>query len=193
MDCSHFETNIDAYLDGVLARQEYRRAAEHVAICARCDVLVTSYQQASALLSAAVTDQVAAVDVSGLWEAIDRDLGPVSAATGVPPRVRRRQAGVGTPWLSRIRGWAVEGAPWRLGLAAAAAVLALMWMAGGDQTTPERVARAKAKTKAVRIEALEVPSGYTVSTWARPRSRTRVIAINPAAGYAVAPVSYSPR
>ncbi len=71
--------------------------------------------------------------------------------------------------------------------ATAAAAVAVALFFGGDsssRSTPQRTARAK--SKAVRIEALEVPSGYTVSTWSRPRSRTHIIAVNQAPAYTLA-------
>jgi len=77
-------------------------------------------------------------------------------------------------------------------MATAAAAVALLVASLGTDTTPERVARnggVRAKSKAVRIETMEVPSGYTVSTWSRPRSRTHMIAINPNPAYTFASVS----
>jgi hypothetical protein len=73
-----------------------------------------------------------------------------------------------------------------LGAAAAAAVAVGLFFGGGpaSETMPQRTARAKSKP--VRIEALEVPSGYTVSTWSRPRTRTHIISINQAPTYTLA-------
>jgi hypothetical protein len=204
VNCKHFQAIIDGYLDGVLEPGERTTAWDHVSSCGTCNAVVTSYQQASALLKAAVTDKVAAVDVSGLWEAIERTIAIPDAtdAQAMTPafQIGARRAEIG--WLGRLREWGhrlgTAGDRWALGpvrvgatLAVAVALGSLLWLSGGEEAGPERVARAK--SKAVRIEALEVPSGYTVSTWARPRSRTRMIAINPTPGYAVASASFPSR
>lgn len=204
MNCQHFEAIIDPYLDGVLEPSENSAAWEHATKCATCDAVVTSYQQASALLKAAVTDKVAAVDVSGLWEAIEAsiDISPNEgneAASQPAYRARRTRRGlldIVDGWRDRIvslgEGSGLLG-PVRVGAAMVAvlAIASMLWSGGESGGTPDRVARTK--SKAVRIEALEVPSGYTVSTWARPRSRTRMIAINPIPGYTVASASYPSR
>jgi hypothetical protein len=192
VNCSHFEQSIDGYLDGVLDPVRRREAVEHVTRCRSCDAVVTSYQQAAALLKAAVADEVTAVDVSGLWDEVSDRLGAFPDSTST---VNPVQAPVldDVGWLSRLHRWVGEfrPLPWGAGVVAAAAAVGFVLFSGGEPTAPERVARAK--TKPVRIEALEVPSGYTVATWSRPRSRTRVIAINPASGYTVETASYSPR
>lgn len=189
MNCNDFETNIDRYLDGELDPQGWRHALDHAAACPACDTLVAKYQQASALLKTAVTDKVAAVDVSGLWELIDSQVGPLSP---VPDRVAPRQVSPGH--LERLREWVVGLTPFRVGaaLATAAAAVALLMASIGSDTTPERVARnggPRIKSKPVRIETMEVPAGYTVSTWSRPRTRTHMISINPDPAYTFASVS----
>ena len=186
MNCNDFEANIDRYLDGALDSNSWRSALEHAARCTACDALVTSYQQASALLKTAVTDRVAAVDVSGLWDAIESQV-PATVARVIPitPRIP-----VPVGFVERLRGWAAQLTPVRVGaaMATAAVALGLLVASSGRDTLPEpRIARAK--TKAVRIEAMEVPAGYTVSTWSRPRSRTHMISINPDPTYTVVSAS----
>ena len=180
MNCNDFETGIDLYLDGMLEGDARRRATEHAGGCTACDALVTSYQQAAALLTTAVADRAAAVDVSGLWEAIDAAIGDIPVASPQPLRHP-------TPptWGERWRGWLGELPPLTLGAAAAAAIAVAVFFGGlSTEDQPQRIARAKSKP--VRIENLEVPSGYTVSTWSRPRTRTHIIAINQAPAYTLA-------
>jgi len=194
VNCNDFEAHIDRYLDGALDSGAWRRALDHTAACPACDALVTRYQQAAALLKTAVTDRVAAVDVSGLWDAIESQVRPISRAPSyATPRLAPLAAGSGSGLLDRLRGWAAQLTPVRIGaaMATAAAAVALLMASLGTETTPERVARSsvRMKSKAVRIETMEVPSGYTVSTWSRPRSRTHMISINPDPAYTFASVS----
>jgi hypothetical protein len=183
VNCNDFETQIDGYLDGLLEPGARRSAVQHAVSCSTCDALVTSYQQATALLKTAVADRAAAVDVSGLWEAIDADLGDIrpadSRAFHRKPEKREKR------WFGRWRAWGGEWRPLAIGAAAAAVALALLFGGGpSSENSPQRFARSKSKP--VRIETLEVPSGYTVSTWSRPRTRTHIIAVQQASGYTLA-------
>jgi len=187
VNCNDFEANIDRYLDGALDSDAWRDAFGHTSICSACDALVTRYQQATALLQTAVTDRVTAVDVSGLWDAIDSQIptAPLRLPSGLPARRVR-----GDRLFDLMRGWASALTPVRVGAAmmATAAAVALLVATAAEDTRPERAGRniARAKAKAVRIVTMEVPSGYTVSTWSRPRSRTHMISINPAPAYTLA-------
>jgi anti-sigma factor RsiW len=188
VNCIDFEANVDRYLDGALDPDAWRSALDHASGCTMCDALVTRYQQAASLLQTAVTERVAAVDVSGLWDAIDSRLLP--AAVRAPSVVATRP--VGGVFLDRVRDWVTALTPVRIGAAmATAAAVALLVGSLGDEATRERVARngGRTKAKAVRIVNMEVPSGYTVSTWSRPRTRTHMISINPAPAYTLAAAS----
>jgi anti-sigma factor RsiW len=188
VNCIDFEANVDRYLDGALDPDAWRSALDHASGCMVCDALVTRYQQAASLLQTAVTERVAAVDVSGLWDAIDSRLPP--AAVRAPSGVVTRP--VGGEFLDRLRDWVTSLTPVRIGAAiATAAAVALLVSSLGDESTRERVARnaGRTKAKAVRIVTMEVPSGYTVSTWSRPRTRTHMISINPAPAYTLAAAS----
>jgi anti-sigma factor RsiW len=188
VNCIDFEANVDRYLDGALDPDAWRSALDHASGCTMCDALVTRHQQAASLLQTAVTERVAAVDVSGLWDAIDSRLPP--SALRAPSGVTARPAGL--VFLDRLRDWATTLTPVRIGAAmATAAVVALLVGSFGDEATRERVARngGRAKAKAVRIVTMEVPSGYTVSTWSRPRTRTHMISINPDPAYTLAAAS----
>jgi anti-sigma factor RsiW len=186
VNCNDFAADIDRYLDDALDPDAWRVALSHTSGCPACESLVTKYQQASALLQTAVTDRVAAVDVSGLWAVIDSQVPAV--LTPAPDAVVRRP--VPRSFLERLRDWVTVLTPVRVGAAmATAAAVALLVASLGEETTTERVARnagGRAKAKAVRIVTMEVPSGYTVSTWSRPRSRTHMISINPAPAYTLA-------
>jgi hypothetical protein len=180
VNCNDFETEIDRYLDGMLEPGARGRAIQHAASCSTCDALVTSYQQATALLKTAVADRAAAVDVSGLWEAIDAAVGDIRPPDPLPLHHKPEER-----WVERWRGWVGEWRPLAIGAAAAAVALALLFGADpSSDNSPQRFARAKSKP--VRIETLEVPSGYTVSTWSRPRTRTHIIAVQQASGYTLA-------
>jgi len=190
VNCTDFEAKIDRYLDGALDSDASRAALDHTSGCTTCDTLVTRYQQTSALLQTAVTDRVAAVDVSGLWEAIASQV-PPSVVTERPPSIAAASPTWGSV-LARLRDWVATLTPARVGaMVATAAAVALLFASVGEDTSPERVARngVRTKSKAVRIETMEIPSGYTVSTWSRPRSRTHVIAISPSPAYTLASAS----
>jgi anti-sigma factor RsiW len=206
VNCREFETQIDFYLDGVLDAPSFRVAADHVSVCPKCETMVTDAQQVSALLKTAVSDRIAAVDVSGLWDSIERELGPVPARSDAAGQVRTPQA---SGWLNALHaGWSslVEWASGASGawlpvgrgsigaLAAGAAVFALVVGSLVSGPDPIQVAdsRGRSKTKSVRIESLEVPAGATVSTWKRPRSRTQFISVTTADGFGVSNAGFAP-
>jgi hypothetical protein len=189
VNCREFEERIDFYLDGVLEAPAVHDAIDHIAACPTCESMVTGAQQAASLLKTAVSDRVAAVDVSGLWDCIERDLEPVPAQLDVVPESMvsgwRQLAGDGwRSFVAAMRGpgdvdW-VSARGRTFGMLAVSAVAVVLVM-GSWLAEPQRVqvadAGSRSKTKSVRIEALEVPAGATVSTWKRPRSRTQFISV----------------
>jgi hypothetical protein len=203
VNCREFEERIDFYLDGVLEAPAVHDAVDHISVCPTCESMVTGAQQVSSLLKTAVSDRVAAVDVSGLWDCIDRELGPGPAQRDVVPESTisgwRQLAGDG--WRSLVgamRGsddadWAFARAR-TFGMLAVSAVAVVLVM-GSWLAEPQRVqvadAGARSKTKSVRIEALEVPAGATVSTWKRPRSRTQFISVTSRDGFGVSNAGFS--
>jgi len=95
-------------------------------------------------------------------------------------------------WPERLRGWVAGWPSITVGTAAVAAVAVALFFGGmTTEDPPQRIARAKSKP--VSIENLEVPSGYTVSTWSRPRTRTHIIAINQAPTYTLASATTTAR
>lgn len=206
VNCSEFEAQIDYYLDGVLDAPSFRVAADHISVCPKCETMVTDAQQVSALLKTAVSDRIAAVDVSGLWDSIERGLGPVPTGSEA---VEHGQTPHDTGWLRALHaGWRslVESASGASGgwlpagrgsfgaLAAGAAVFALVLGSLVSGPEPVQVADSggRSKTKSVRIESLEVPAGATVSTWKRPRSRTQFISVTTADGFGVSNAGFAP-
>ena len=104
MNCREFEAQIDFYLDGVLDAPSIRVAADHISVCPKCETMVTDSQQVSALLKTAVSDRIAAVDVSGLWDSIERELGP--AAPVSTDRFEDARAPQAAGWLHALHaGW----------------------------------------------------------------------------------------
>jgi len=185
--CGEFDAKVDRYIDGVLSPVEMADASRHADECTACTQTVAQYQQVRVLLTTAVTEKVAAVDVSGLWEAIDARLDV--PLTSVP-----------ASWTDIARSWLAgavstarsfgsvlgDVAPHRAGWVAAAAGVAVviaLGMSGRDPgpnvSPPSRVA-----SRGVRIDSMEVGAGHSVSTWMRPRTGTRVIWVADATGAA---------
>jgi hypothetical protein len=212
VSCNDFQANLDLYVDGELSSTDMRSAAAHAAMCTSCDSLVTSNQQLHVLLTTAVTDRVTAVDVSGLWESIEVELdnGPgvdFSKPAVLPtkkPSFRHRFG----EWLGTLAG---DGffIPIRAGaLAAAAVAVALIVALPATETEAPRVgprsaatnsaigsstsvimaAAAKVRVRPVSIDSMEVAEGRNVTTWMRPKTKTRVIWVgdsNAAEGFGV--------
>ncbi len=169
IDCKQFESKFDAYVDAALDPAERARLAAHVRCCSHCDKIVTRYQEARALLTTAVAEQAAAVDVSGLWESIEQRLDPLPEPVGL---IAASLAAV-RRWLGADSPWSVVG--WRAGaFAAAAAAVALVVSFAMRSSDRTQVAAAE-HMPAVRIDSMEVAAGHTVSTWVRPRRQTQVI------------------
>ncbi len=168
IDCSGFESKFDAYVDAALEPADMAMLAAHVRCCPHCDEIVTRYQEARALLTTAVAERAAAVDVSGLWESIEGRLDPLP----------KRQSPIAAA-LGAVREWFEGQSAWSLGwragvfaaVTAAVAVVVSLAMRTPDRT---RIA-AVAPTPAVRIDSMEVAAGHTVSTWVRPRRQTQII------------------
>jgi hypothetical protein len=207
VNCREFEAQIDFYLDGVLDLPAFRVAADHISVCPKCETMVTDAQQVSALLKTAVSDRIAAVDVSGLWDSIDRELGPAPARSD---RFEDARAPQGAGWLHAIHaGWrslldsasgssggtwlpAGRGSVGALTAGAAAVALVVGSLVSGPEPVQVADSGGRSKTKSVRIESLEVPAGATVSTWKRPRSRTQFISVTSADGFGVSHTGFAP-
>jgi hypothetical protein len=204
--CNDFQANFDLYLDDEMAVDDARRAADHVANCSTCEALVTRSQQLNSYLVTAVTDRVAAVDVSTLWADIEaqlaldqRPLRPAARPSVSGPSIGGRLAA----WLGALVGDDAFSAVRVGAMVAAAAVVVFVTSSTMTEqgptaelgTSPVTVASTRTpggRTRPVRIDAMEVAEGHTVSTWMRPKTKTRVIwvaASSPADGFSANPAS----
>jgi len=190
VNCSEFQDKLDPYLDGELDDASTPLAAGHVHGCVACNTVVTEHQKARALLITAVADEAAAVDVSGLWHDIEARLESPRVRSLAAARARRAfRTGTGIT-RTRALGFAA------LTTAAAAAVVVLSLVTGGGDdgskstfanATPGR--RTLAQSRPVRIDAMEVGAGHTVSTWVRPRAKTRIIWVARTGDHLVTPAA----
>jgi hypothetical protein len=203
VSCNDFQAKFDLYFDGELGADEMRHAAEHVGCCPACEALVTGNQRLHAFLVTAVTDRVAAVDVSGLWDGIEARL-----AEEASPLVRKPSAAASisdriVDLLGVVFG---DGgfSPARAGAFAAAAAAAVVFLVSlavtdapqptADTATRLATALPTPRVRPVSIDAMEIGEGHTVSTWMRPKTRTRVFwvgaaADDPSDGFSVDPAS----
>ena len=181
---------MDLYLDEMLDVPAFRDAADHVSACPSCETMVTRAQQVSSLLKTAVTDRVTAVGISGLWESVEPKLGLPLAGLHPQPHLG---------WMDRIAARWHSARPRRGGLtvrlgvlAASAAAVALVIASFWSDPRWVQVADngARAKSRAVRIESLKVPSGYTIATWKSPRTRTQFISVSSGDGLGVSNINY---
>jgi hypothetical protein len=210
VNCSDFQTNLDLYLDAELESAKMSTSALHVASCTTCNHVVTDYQKARALLITAVADRAAAVDVSGVWDEVSRSLDErKSNVTWLAAFRARRFLDASHP---RIRAAAVQTGAFAATAAAAALVFSLF--TGNTSQKPSSVPSSTpsqhvdvmptpsmpitadatdviAQSRPVRIDAMSIGAGHTVSTWFRPRTKTRVIwvASSSSPAYAVSDVS----
>jgi hypothetical protein len=226
VNCSDFQAQLDFYLDDELDDVSGAQAAHHIDSCPTCKRDVADHKQARSFLIAAVADKAAAVDVSGLWKAIEAGLDSPAPAPNVLPmadwRVRHATpvardaaavAGSATsarPFAGAAKfrtptkrttlstlGWFQKGA---LTAAAAAAVFAFSLFGNGETPSPAptQISRGgggglATQFRPVRIDSMEVASGHSVSTWIKPRTKTRVIwlANNNGNNFSVTPASHS--
>ena len=210
MNCSDFQTNLDLYLDAELDSAKMSTAAHHVASCTTCNHVVTDYQKARALLITAVADRAAAVDVSGVWDEVSRCLDERKPNVTLLAAFRARRFLDAS--RARIRAAAVQTGAFAATAAAAALVFSLFTgntsqkPSSEPSPTPSRhvevlptpsmpitadATDVVAQSRPVRIDAMSIGAGHTVSTWFKPRSKTRVIwvASSESPAYAVSDVS----
>jgi anti-sigma factor RsiW len=172
--CKKFESNVDAYLDSMLTGADLARAEKHLRSCRSCEQTVTQLQEARVLLTTAVAERVAAVDLSGLWERVEAELEPALPARS-PGWAGRLAARARTVWAGMDATWQLK--PMRVGawVAAAAAAALLISYAQPEPQGVQVALHGGSYSRPVRIDSLEVAAGHTVSTWVRPRTKTRVI------------------
>ena len=208
VNCHDFEDRVHAFLDDELPDTELAAMRGHLGDCPRCEKIVTGFQKTGALISTAVTEMVTAVDVSGIWQAVERglDAGVVDAELTIPSATARDQPTQNHPGPARwdsarwdsvrsvLDSIAARVSPVNLGWAGAAAsvtALAMFLLLAGEQDGQVAdsgrnvtVARA-AGPKSARLDSLSGAPGYTVSSWVQPRTKARVIWVdNSADGFA---------
>ncbi|MBC8293252.1 MAG: zf-HC2 domain-containing protein [Proteobacteria bacterium] len=203
VNCHDFEDRVHAFLDDELPDTELAAMRGHLGDCPRCEKIVTGFQKTGALISTAVTEMVTAVDVSGIWQAVESglDAGVIAAELATPSASGREHPAQGHPGSSRwdsprwdsprwdsvrrvLDSIATRVSPGNLGWAGAAAsvtALAMLMLlsAGqdgqvGDTGRNVTVAQA-AGLKSARLDSLSGAPGYTVSSWVQPRTKARVI------------------
>ncbi len=216
MDCAHFDTLLDSYLDRRLGNGELTSCEKHLVDCSACHEIVTAQQEARALLSTAVTETVTPVDVSGIWKNVEASLeGEFSTATA--PVSEPALSALGKRVFGGIRGrlamptW--RPAVWGGALATAAIALFLL----SPQEEQSRVSPVVSRSAGVldarmsesseagsitpasnsnyssapaRVAALEAASGHTVATWVQPRTNARVIWVASSENFGVTRAGY---
>ena len=167
---------------------------------------MTGFQRTGALISTAVTEMVTAVDVSGIWQAVESSLESVAEPVHLPDESAR--PALDLPWredavtvkgggpVRRLVDRIVAGMdPGRLawaGVAASAAALAVFLLFPGQGTIQStRADRTVAVASSTRLDYLSGAPGYTVSSWVQPRTKARVIWVdNQATEFAARDVGY---
>jgi len=182
--CNDFAERLDLYLDHRLARDEQLSVDRHLHDCDACSALAGRHQERQVILRTAVTDVVAAVDVSGLWGAVHRAI-----EHDVPAKRVRAWWVPLRDWLRGAGGWTAPAwlTPLRLTGWAAAAVAAIVFVAFGLRApgTPrvqvaERqpavsMSKPGSQLHNVRVDSLQASEGHTVATWMQPHTGAQII------------------
>lgn len=94
MNCREAERLIDTFYDGELDGRSMRDAALHITRCKRCETELNERERLQKLVSSAIEDEIADVDLSRIWAAVEPTLGTsarglpgLRAAAGSRPRV----------------------------------------------------------------------------------------------------------
>lgn len=155
--CLDFARRFDSFLDGELDAHSMRAMTLHASHCSTCGADLERGETAQAMVSQAVDAEVAKLDTSGLWAAIEGRLdGPRPAW-----RTRLRTAFEWSRWAGPMPALAVSGA-------VAAVVAALLW-SGSAPAEPVEVANNHAQID--RIES----SAPQVVVWSEPVNHTTAI------------------
>ena len=203
VNCHDFEDRVHAFLDDELPDTELAAMRGHLGDCPRCEKIVTGFQKTGALILTAVTEMVTAVDVSGIWQAVESglDAGVVDAELTIPSATAREQPAQSHPGPARwdsvrsvLDSIAARVSPVNLGWAGAAAsvtALAMFLLLAGEQDAQVAdrgrnvTVAGAAGLKSARLDSLSGAPGYTVSSWVQPRTKARVIWVdNSADGFA---------
>jgi len=144
VNCREAERLIDTFYDGELDGRSMRDAALHITRCKRCESELNQREQLQKLVSTAIADEIADLDLSRIWAAVEPTLEPASARTLPGLRVAASSTRVGGLLLGRKRPpeqtddldpetWdaprAGGGHAWRWSLAGGAALAASVLLA----------------------------------------------------------------
>ena len=112
MNCREAERLIDTFYDGELDGRSMRDAAMHITRCKRCEAELNEREQVQKLLTSAIEAEIADIDLSRIWAAVEPTLDQ-TAARSLPslrrlgwaerPRIAATSAKVGGLLLGRKR------------------------------------------------------------------------------------------
>jgi hypothetical protein len=160
MKCNDFDNHFDAYVDEQLDEKTRDAVRVHMDVCPTCESSVARYQQSRCLLKTAVAELASAVDVSGLWKAVEGELGDILPARAAVPVAlpAALPAAVSVSWSDRLNtlieslapAFSVQGGV--LAGSAAALTIAFLSVVGGPTSTMSPGA----------IEVASVPSSASI-------------------------------
>lgn len=78
MNCREAERLIDTFYDGELDGRSMRDAALHITRCKRCEAELNERERVQKLLSSAIEEQIADIDLSRIWAAVEPTLTPAA-------------------------------------------------------------------------------------------------------------------
>ncbi len=102
MNCREAERLIDTFYDGELDGRSMRDAALHITRCKRCEAELNQRESLQKLISSAVEDEIADIDLGSIWAAVEPTLSPPARSTP-SLRVAASSARVGELLLGRHR------------------------------------------------------------------------------------------
>jgi len=74
VNCREAERLIDTFFDGELDGRSMRDAAMHITRCKRCEAELADREQLQKVLVRAIDDEIAGVDLSRIWAAVEPTL-----------------------------------------------------------------------------------------------------------------------
>lgn len=81
MNCREAERLIDTFYDGELDGRSMRDAALHITRCKRCEAELNQRENLQKLISTAVEDQIADIDLGSIWAAVEPTLNTPARST----------------------------------------------------------------------------------------------------------------
>jgi hypothetical protein len=171
VNCREAERLIDTFYDGELDGRSMRDAALHITRCKRCEAELNQREQLQRVVSTAIEAEIADLDLSRIWAAVEPTLESASARTLPSLRVAASSTRVGGLLLGRTRPpeqrdeldpetWdaprASGGQAWRWSLAGGAALAASVLLAIAlvpGQSPNVQTAEQAAATEVARVPA----------------------------------------